>query len=171
MSYEFTQKLTAAVGRYITNNVSCMDNEAITRQNRIILNCPIDPLPTQNDFYVTIMEVNEKNDAVRVTVPFELPPKTNLIELDRLLKSIRSRKRLGKDLDSSLEALSIMKKVQNVEFLFDENKSKANVWKDIDIKKQIKELPAECIQNTIISVVANIVEAWKTLLMEYQKLK
>ena len=82
------------------------------------------------------MEVNEKNDAVRVTVPFELPPKTNLIELDRLLKSIRSRKRLGKDLDSSLEALSIMKKVQNVEFLFDENKSKANVWKDIDIKSR-----------------------------------
>lgn len=162
MLYKFSEKLAAHLKTCIlrVERVSQATEGTSYEADRIVLNCPIHPLPLPGEYLLSFVEVTSEEGPVRVVLPCVLPDRCRYAEMEALFRTIQSGENIRReDLSAMLEDTARVVLLRGMHIRPGDRENAACLYRDMNIREAVEELPAECIQSTLSAAVGDLNEA------------
>lgn len=171
----FNFQLSKKLAEYLSSCVQEIDADKENKVDRITIVCPSNVVAIyKNEYCNALIIVNSDDGYISLKVPYGAPIvfKHDFCEkIEKIYYDFRDRKMIKHQGIEQLGDFSISDRFKEVDLELDNINDIIYLTKEIDIKKQLEELPPECVQQEIFATVSKITEVWKYILAEYQKVR
>lgn len=173
----FNFQLSKKLAEYLSPCVKEIDADKEKKVDKITIVCPSNVVAIyHNEYCNALIIVNSDDGYISISLP---PPYDKPIvfkqdfckKIEKIYFDFRDGKMIKHQGIELLGDLSIIDRFKEVDLELDNINDIIYLTKEIDIKKQLEDLPPECVQQEIFAAVSKITEVWKYILAEYQKVR
>lgn len=173
----FNFQLSKKLAEYLSPCVQEIDTDKENKVDKITIVCPSNVAEIHpNECSIALIIVN--SDDGYISISLKVPYGDPIVfkhdfckKIEKIYFDFRDGKMIKHQGIDILGDYSIVKKFREVNLELDNINDIIYLTKGIDIKKQLEELPPECVQQEIFATVSKITEVWKYILAEYQKVR
>ena len=173
----FNFQLSKKLAKYLSPCIQKIDVDKENKVDRITIVCPSNVVAIyKNEDCNALIIVN--NDDGFISISLKVPYGEPIVfkrdfckKIEKIYFDFRDGKMIKHQGIELLGDLSIIDRFKEVDLELDNINDIIYLTKEIDIKKQLEELPPECVQQEIFATVSKITEVWKYILAEYQKVR